>query len=478
MATITVRNLDGKTKQALRERAARSGHSMEEEARILLNAGSILDHENQTFSGSIDALKIVDEASNISIDPNYPARGKTVLLIICGGIAAYKSLDLIRRLKERGVKVRVVMTHAAGEFITPLSVGALSHSKVYCDLFSREDEHDIGHIRLAREADLIVIAPATANIIAKTAHGIVDDLASAVLLASNGKVLIAPAMNPAMWNNPATRRNADTLEGDGFRFIGPNSGEMAEQSEAGRGRVAEPMEIVSEIGLILDTRTKPLSGLKVIVTAGPTHEPIDPVRYIANRSSGKQGYAIAAALVAAGAQVNLISGPVNLNEPAGLNCTRVESAEEMFQAVKSNLPSDIAIMVAAVADWRVVNSANEKIKKKPGSKNPVSLKLAENPDILKFVGHLDQRPELVIGFAAETQDVIKNAKAKLKRKGADWIVANDVSPETGIMGGDSNTVKLLSSDGVEQWPVLAKDQVARRLVEKIISHFEAAIIDV
>jgi phosphopantothenoylcysteine decarboxylase/phosphopantothenate--cysteine ligase len=478
MATITVRNLDGKTKQALRERAARNGHSMEEEARLLLHAGAISTVEYQTSSDSLDILKTMDEASKVSIDPNYPARGKTVLLIICGGIAAYKSLDLIRRLKERGVNVRVVMTQAAGEFVTPLSVGALSHSKVYNELFSREDEQDIGHIRLAREADLIVVAPATANIMAKISHGIVDDLASAVLLASKCKVLVAPAMNPAMWTNPATQRNADTLEGDGFRIIGPNSGEMAEQSEAGRGRMAEPMEIVSEIGRILDTRAKPLSGLKVIVTAGPTHEPIDPVRYIANRSSGKQGYAIAAALSAAGAQVNLVSGPVNLNEPEGLNCIRVESAEEMFQAVKSILPADIAIMVAAVADWRVINSADEKIKKKPGSKNPISLKLAENPDILKFVGHLDQRPELVIGFAAETQDVIKNAKAKLKRKGADWIVANDVSPETGIMGGDSNTVKILSNDGVEQWPVLAKDQVAQRLVEKIISHFEATIIDV
>jgi len=478
MATITVRNLDGKTKQALRERAARNGHSMEEEARLLLHAGTTATDGGRDLSDARDFSDIAHEAMGAGIDPDFPARGKTVLLIICGGIAAYKTLDLIRRLKERGVNIRVVMTRAAHEFITPLSVGALSHSKVYGDLFSREDEHDIGHIRLAREADLIVVAPATASIMAKIAHGMVDDLASAVLLASTGKVLIAPAMNPAMWNNPATRRNADILEADGFHFIGPNSGEMAEQAEAGRGRMAEPMEIVSEVGRILDTRPKPLSGLKVVITAGPTHEPIDPVRYIANRSSGKQGYAIASALAAAGAQVNLISGPVNLNEPEGLNCIHVESAEEMFQAVKSALPADIAIMVAAVADWRVVNSADEKIKKKPGSKNPVSLKLAENPDILKYVGHLDQRPELVIGFAAETRDVVKNAKAKLKRKGADWIVANDVSPETGIMGGDNNTVKILSGDGVEQWPLLAKGQVAGRLVEKIISHFETAVIDV
>lgn len=478
MATITVRNLDGKTKQALRERAARNGHSMEEEARLLLDAGAISDIGNDASLKTTNALQVAEESAKAGIDPNYPARGKSVLLIICGGIAAYKSLDLIRRLKERGVNVRVVMTRAAAEFITPLSVGALSHSKVYGELFNREDEQDIGHIRLAREADLIVIAPATANIMAKISHGIADDLASAILLASDCKVLIAPAMNPAMWNNPATRRNVERLESDGFYFIGPNSGEMAERSEAGRGRLAEPMEIISEIGILLDTRAKPLSGLKVIMTAGPTHEPIDPVRYIANRSSGKQGYAIATALAAAGAQVNLVSGPVNLKEPAGINCIQVESAEDMFRAVKNNLPADIAIMVAAVADWRVVNSADEKIKKKPGSKNPVSLKLTENPDILKYVGHLEKRPELVIGFAAETQDVIKNAKAKLKRKGADWIVANDVSPDTGIMGGDNNTVKLLSNTGVEQWPDLAKSQVAQLLVDKIIVHFETVILNV
>jgi len=478
MATITVRNLDEETKQALRERAARNGHSMEEEARLLLNAGTISETGNQLPGDLSNILRAETQGSNAGFDSHYPGGGKTVLLIICGGIAAYKSLDLIRRLKERGVKIRVVMTKAAGEFVTALSVGALSHSNVYSELFSREDEQDIGHIRLAREADLIVVAPATANIMAKISHGIADDLASAILLASNSKVLLAPAMNPAMWNNPATRRNVNTLEDDGFNFIGPNTGEMAEASEEGRGRMAEPMEIVAEIGSLLDTRAKPLSGLKVIVTAGPTHEPIDPVRYIANRSSGKQGYAIASALVAAGAEVDLISGPVSLREPPGMNCVHVESAEEMFQAVKSSLPADVAVMVAAVADWRVINSADEKIKKQPGSENPVSLKLAENPDILKYIGHLKRRPELVIGFAAETQNVIKNAKAKLKRKGADWIVANDVSPETGIMGGDSNTVKILSSDGVEQWPVLAKDQVAQRLVDKIVSHFEAAIFDV
>jgi phosphopantothenoylcysteine decarboxylase/phosphopantothenate--cysteine ligase len=372
----------------------------------------------------------------------------------------------------------VVMTKAACEFITPLSVGALCHDKVFSELFSREDEQDVGHIRLARDADLIVVAPATANLMAKMTHGLADDLASAVLLAANSPVLLAPAMNPAMWNNPSTLRNVECLGGDGVHFIGPESGEMAEQQEAGRGRLADPMDIVAKIGQLLDDRTKPLSGLEVILTAGPTHEPIDPVRYIANRSSGKQGYAIAKALASAGARVTMVSGPVNLPQPEGIETILVESAEEMHQAVISCLPVDIAVMVAAVADWRTVTSADEKIKKIPNSKAPVSLKLTQNTDILKTVGHHAKRPSLVIGFAAETQDVIKNAAAKLSSKGADWILANDVSPETGIMGGDSNAIKLLTKSGVEEWPTLSKDQVARLLVDKIVSHFEAELIDV
>ncbi|MCP4071521.1 MAG: bifunctional phosphopantothenoylcysteine decarboxylase/phosphopantothenate--cysteine ligase CoaBC [Hyphomicrobiales bacterium] len=480
MATITVRNLDEQTKQAIRERAARNGHSMEEEARLLLGAGALADNPERVLTSIVNMAEPEATVENYAPGSQhyFPARGKTVLLIICGGIAAYKSLDLIRRLKERDVEVNVVMTRAAGEFITPLSAGALSHSKVFTDLFDRQDEHDIGHIRLAREADLIVVAPATANMIAKISHGFADDLASAILLASKNQILLAPAMNPAMWNNPATRRNVEALLKDGVQFIGPETGEMAERSEAGRGRMTEPMDIVGEIGRLLDDRPKPLAGLSVVLTAGPTHEPIDPVRYIANRSSGKQGYAIADALAAAGAEVNLVSGPVELARPAGINFFQVESARQMHQAVKNCLPVDIAVMVAAVADWRVANSADEKIKKKPGSTGPVPLKLTENPDILKFIGHHEQRPKLVIGFAAETRDVIKNAKAKLKRKGADWILANDVSPETGIMGGDSNTIKLLSSSGVDEWPNLAKDQVARRLVDKIIAYFDSEIISV
>ena len=470
MASITIRNLDEKTKQALRETAARNGRSMEEQARLLLGAAQAENHPlNANDAQSTPAM---------SIDPFYPAAGKKILLIITGGIAAYKSLDLIRRLKERGVQVDVIMTKAAREFITELSVGALSHSKIYTDLFNREDEQDVGHIRLAREADLIVVAPATANIMAKMANGISDDLASAVLLAAKSPILLAPSMNPAMWSNPATVRNVQQLSDDGIGFIGPDSGEMAEAGESGRGRLADVMNIVERVGELLDTGPKPLRGLKAIMTAGPTHEPIDPVRYIANRSSGKQGYAIAAALARAGAQVTLVSGPTNLISPSGVDIIRVETAREMFDAVDKTLPADMAIMVAAVADWRTVSSADEKIKKKPGAKAALTLKLTENPDILKTIGHHKKRPNLVIGFAAETQNVIKHGKVKLKRKGADWIVANDVSPEKGVMGGDNNTIKLLTKSGAEEWPTMAKTQVAMRLVEKIITHFEAQTLSV
>lgn len=387
--------------------------------------------------------------------------GKRILLVIAGGIAAYKSLDLIRRLRERGASVRPIMTRGAQEFITPLAVGALSASHVYTELFSREDEQDVGHIRLARECDLVLVAPATADLMAKMANGLADDLASTVLLATDRPVLVAPAMNPKMWAHPATQRNVGVLQGDGIQLIGPMEGEMAESGERGRGRMAEPLDIVAGVEDLL-SGPKPLAGMTAVVTSGPTHEPIDPVRYIANRSSGKQGHAIAAALARLGAEVTLVSGPVTIPDPAGVRTLHVERAEEMRDAVLGALPSDIAVMVAAVADWRVASSAGQKIKKQPGEAPP-PLELTENPDILKTVGHHAQRPRLVVGFAAETQNVEENGRSKLERKGADLIVANDVSPETGIMGGDRNRVKLISRDGVEGWPDLSKDEVAERL---------------
>jgi phosphopantothenoylcysteine decarboxylase/phosphopantothenate--cysteine ligase len=396
--------------------------------------------------------------------------GKRILLIISGGIAAYKSLDLIRRLRERGASVRPLMTKGAQEFITPLAVGALAADHVFTDLFSRQDEQDVGHIRLARDCDLILIAPATADLLAKMASGLADDLASTVLLATDRPVLAAPAMNPRMWTHPATRRNIETLKGDGIQFIGPMAGEMAESREAGTGRMAEPLDIVAAAEALFDDAPKPLAGRRAIVTSGPTHEPIDPVRYIANRSSGRQGHAIAAALAELGADVTLVSGPVNIPDPAGVEVIHVERAEEMRDAVLSALPVDVAVMVAAVADWRVASAADQKIKKHPGESIP-TLALTENPDILKTVGHHTMRPKLVIGFAAETQDVVSNARAKLERKGADLIVANDVSPSTGIMGGTRNSVKLISREGVEQWPDLEKEEVAERLAVLIVNRF-------
>ncbi|OWV79100.1 bifunctional phosphopantothenoylcysteine decarboxylase/phosphopantothenate synthase [Rhizobium sp. R634] len=392
--------------------------------------------------------------------------GKRILLIISGGIAAYKSLDLIRRLRERGASVRPVMTKGAQEFVTPLAVGALAADHVFVDLFSRQDEQDVGHIRLARDCDLVLVAPVTADLMAKMANGFADDLASTVLLATERPVLAAPAMNPSMWAHAATRRNAATLQRDGVRFVGPMAGEMAESREAGIGRMAEPLEIVAAAEALLDDGEKPLKGRKAIVTSGPTHEPIDPVRYIANRSSGRQGHAIATALAKRGAEVTLVSGPVTIPDPAGVRVIHVERAEEMRDAVLAALPADIAVMVAAVADWRVASAADQKLKKHPGESIP-TLALTENPDILKTVGHHTMRPNLVIGFAAETQDVESNARAKLERKGADMIVANDVSPATGIMGGNRNSVKLIRHDGVEQWPDLAKEDVAERLAALI-----------
>ncbi|CAN7270384.1 bifunctional phosphopantothenoylcysteine decarboxylase/phosphopantothenate--cysteine ligase CoaBC [Pararhizobium sp. LjRoot255] len=397
-------------------------------------------------------------------------QGKRILLIISGGIAAYKSLDLIRRLRERGASVRPVMTAGAQAFVTPLAVGALAADKVFTDLFSREDEQDVGHIRLARDCDLILVAPATADLMAKMAHGLADDLASTILLATDRPVLVAPAMNPKMWSHPATRRNHATLVADGIRFIGPCSGEMAESGEKGEGRMAEPLEIAAAAESLLDTGPKPLAGRKAIVTSGPTHEPIDPVRYIANRSSGKQGHAIATELARLGADVTLVSGPVTIADPRGVSVIHVERAEEMRDAVIAALPADIAVMVAAVADWRVASAAGNKIKKKPGEAPP-PLQLTENPDILKTVGHHAKRPKLVVGFAAETQNVAENGRSKLERKGADYILANDVSPHTGIMGGDRNTVKVIGKTGDQDWPDMDKQAVAERLGRLIASHF-------
>ena len=397
---------------------------------------------------------------------------KRILLIIAGGIAAYKSLDLIRRLRERGAEVRPVMTKAAQEFVTPLAVGALSSGHVFTDLFSREDEQDVGHIRLARDCDLIVVAPATADLMAKMANGLAGDLASAILLAADRPVLVAPAMNPKMWNHPATRRNVETLHNDGVHFIGPMQGEMAESGESGTGRMAEPLAIVAAVEGLLAPMERPLTGKKAIVTSGPTHEPIDPVRYIANRSSGRQGHAIAAALAKLGADVTLVSGPVTIPDPAGVSVMHVERAEEMRDAVLGLLPADIAVMVAAVADWRVASMDRQKIKKKPGEA-PQPLELTENPDILKTVGHHTLRPSMVVGFAAETQDVENNGRAKLERKGADIIVANDVSPETGIMGGLRNRVKIIEASGISEWPDLSKDEVAAKLAQEIADRLKA-----
>ena len=403
---------------------------------------------------------------------DHTLSGKSVLLIISGGIAAYKSLDLIRRLRERGAVVPCVMTEAAQKFITPASVEALSANTAFTDLWNRADEHDVGHIRLAREADVIMIAPATADLMAKMAHGLANDLASTVLLATTVPVLIAPAMNPAMWNHPATRRNVKALEGDGVRFVGPGVGEMAESGEVGKGRMAEPMEIVRAVETLCDDSSKPLAGKRAVVTSGPTREDIDPVRYISNHSSGKQGHAIASELAQAGAEVILVSGPVNIPEPEGVVVVHVTSARQMHEAVEQALPADIAVFVAAVADWRVDSEASEKIKKQVNGKPP-SLEMVENPDILAGIGNRDEgRPDLVIGFAAETEKLADHARAKLEKKGADWIVANDVSTENAVFGGDKNTIRLVTRTGDEEWPTLSKREVAQRLVAKIAERFE------
>jgi phosphopantothenoylcysteine decarboxylase / phosphopantothenate---cysteine ligase len=395
-----------------------------------------------------------------------------IVLIIGGGIAAYKCLDLIRRLRERGYAVRAVMTKAATQFVTPLSVGALSNDRVFTDLFDLNDEREIGHIRLSREADLIVVAPATADLLAKMAGGHANDLATCVLMATNKPVLVAPAMNPRMWSHAATQRNVAQLKKDGLHFVGPEVGEMAESGEVGTGRLAETPALIAAIERALGLSACGLNGKHVLITSGPTHEPIDPVRYIANRSSGKQGHAIAAAAAALGAKVTLVSGPVNIPDPTGVHVIHVETAAQMLAAVEANVPADIAIFAAAVADWRTAGAATDKIKKTKGT-TAKTLDLVENPDILKTVAGLAKgRPKLVIGFAAETTNIVAHAKDKLARKGADWIVANDVSHTsgiggagTGVMGGDSNVVHLVTANGVETWPELSKTDVAKRLMD-------------
>lgn len=388
-------------------------------------------------------------------------------MIIGGGIAAYKVLELIRRLRDAGTTVRCVLTAAATQFVTPLTVGTLSSGRVFTDLFDRDDEHDVGHIRLSREADLVVVAPATADLMARVAMGAADDLASAVLLASDKPILMAPAMNPRMWAHPATQRNRATLSGDGVQFIGPNTGAMAEAGEVGEGRMAEPTDILAAILDRFEQRDRSLVGRRFIVTSGPTHEPIDPVRYIANRSSGRQGHAIATALAAAGANVVLVTGPVALTDPPGVTTLHVQTAREMLAAVEAALPADGAVFVAAVADWRAADIADQKIKKKLGTSQPTTLNLTENPDILGTIARHPRRPTIVVGFAAETENLIENARSKLRRKNADIIIANDVSPGSGTMGGKRNRVTLLTTEGLENWPDLSKEDVARRLVQRI-----------
>ncbi len=471
MASLTIRQLDDDVKRRLRLRAARHGRSMEEEARHLLAlhlaAGPAATATPQRpIAEAASGAEIKDSGAAAPQERHVGLSGKRILLIIGGGIAAYKSLDLIRRLKERGTAVRVVMTRAAQEFVTPLAAGAIAGERIHTDLFDARTEFDIGHIRLARDTDLIVVAPATADLMAKMAGGHADDLASTVLLATDRPVLIAPAMNPRMWAHPATRRNLARLSADGIAVVGPNAGEMAERGESGTGRMAEPLEIAAAAEALLAPARGPLTGKRVLITSGPTHEPIDPVRYIANRSSGKQGHAIARAAAEAGAEVTLVSGLVSVPDPPGVRVLRAESARDMLAAVEAALPADVAIFAAAVADWRVAQASGQKIKK--GAAGTPTLALTENPDILSTVAHMKtKRPALVIGFAAETERVVEHARQKLARKGCDWILANDVSAESGVMGGDLNSIHLVSADGVESWPTQTKDEVAHMLIERI-----------
>ncbi|ACJ00408.1 bifunctional phosphopantothenoylcysteine decarboxylase/phosphopantothenate--cysteine ligase CoaBC [Rhodospirillum centenum] len=410
-------------------------------------------------------------------------RGRRVLLIVSGGIAAYKTPELVRRLRERGCAVRCVLTDGGARFVTPLALQAVSEDTVYRDLWDLTDESEMGHIQLSRQADVLLVAPASANILAKMAHGLADDLASTVLLATDKPVLAAPAMNVRMYDHPATQANLATLAGRGVVLVGPNDGVMA-CGEYGPGRMSEPLELVDALADFFAARAArapqatapaPLAGRHALVTSGPTHEPIDPVRYIANRSSGKQGHAVAAALAELGARVTLVTGPVALPDPSGVETIKVETAAEMLAACRRALPADIVVAAAAVADWRVAEEAPRKLKKDGGPLPP--LRLAENPDILATLATAGpDRPELVIGFAAETTDLVAYARAKLARKGCDWIVANDVSPATGTFGGDSNTVHLIRRDGGEEaWPPLPKAEVARRLARAVAARFAPAV---
>jgi phosphopantothenoylcysteine decarboxylase/phosphopantothenate--cysteine ligase len=400
--------------------------------------------------------------------------GKRILLVIAGGIAAYKCLELIRLLRERGGRTRCLLTRAGAEFVTPLALAALSEDKVYQDLFSLTDESEMGHIRLSRDADLVVVAPATANILARMATGVADDLATTALLATDKPVLCAPAMNVRMWLHPATQANVATLTARGVRFVGPGDGDMA-CGEFGPGRLAEPEEIAAAIGREL-AGAAALAGVRAIVTSGPTREPLDPVRYISNRSSGRQGHAIAAALARSGAETTLVSGPTALADPPGTRVVRIETAREMLAACESALPADVAVCAAAVSDWRAAECAAHKLKKEPGAAPP-ALALAENPDVLATLSGLgNRRPRLVVGFAAETTEVVAHAIAKRRRKGCDWILANDVSPATGVFGGDRNTVHLISASGVEDWPEMSKEDVAERLVSRIASALAAPVL--
>jgi phosphopantothenoylcysteine decarboxylase/phosphopantothenate--cysteine ligase len=399
-------------------------------------------------------------------------QGKRILLIVAGGIAAFKSLELVRLLRRQGAAVRAVLTEAGEQFVTPLSLQALTEDKVYRDMFSLTDASEMGHIQLSRQADLLVVAPATANLMARMAQGMADDLASTVLLATDKPMLIAPAMNVRMWHHPATQANLRILQSRGVLTVGPNEGAMA-CNEYGLGRMAEPQEIAAAIEAALSGE-KPLAGRRALITSGPTREPIDPVRYISNHSSGKQGHAIARALARLGADTTLVSGPTVQLDPPGVKVVHVETAEQMLAGCLAALPADVAVCAAAVADWRVAKLANNKLKKTPGAPPP-AIELAANPDILDTLAQRGaRRPALVIGFAAETENVVANAQAKRARKDCDWIVANDVSAATGTFGGDRNTVHLVSDAGVEDWPTLAKDEVAERLAARIASHFAAA----
>ncbi|AQX28630.1 MULTISPECIES: bifunctional phosphopantothenoylcysteine decarboxylase/phosphopantothenate--cysteine ligase CoaBC [unclassified Bartonella] len=458
MANITLRNVSLEVQEFLRIRAAQKGISVEEETIHLLN--------NLAEKSIISPL----QANTIE---KKSLKSKSILLIIGGSIAAYKTLDLIRRLKERGAHLNIVMTTAAQKFITPLAAEVLNGGSVYSDLFSREEEQDVAHIRLARQADLIIIAPATANRIAKIATGIADDLANCIILAARCPLLIAPAMNPAMWKHPTTIRNIAKLHTDGVHMVGPEVGEMAEQNERGCGRMSEPLTIIASAEAILGAQKKSLCGRHFIVTSGPTHEPIDPVRYLANRSSGKQGHAIATALANLGATVTLICGPVNLPDPERVKTIHVETACQMLQAVQEALPADGAIFVAAVCDWRNKTQHLQKIKKE-SNQTPFSLHMIENPDILATISHGPNRPPLVIGFAAETSDLITNAQKKCIQKGADFILVNDVSfhvDGTNVMGSDTNEIFFVSKNNIEHWPNMSKQKVAEKLADVVVSFF-------